>query len=103
LRGLGADFANLTINLGPKGITMGRDPQRCNLVFPPAAEGVSKWHCVLRWDNGRRAFIVEDLGSMNGTFTGAGERIPTGKPRSLQPGEQFYVGNRRNLFEVGLA
>ena len=45
-------------------------------------------------------FVIEDLGSTNGTFLDTGERLPPGQPRDLRSGERFYVGDLRNQFEV---
>jgi pSer/pThr/pTyr-binding forkhead associated (FHA) protein len=52
------------------------------------------------WDISRRVFVLEDLGSTNGTFLANGERINPGQPRDLRPGDRFYLGDTRNQFEV---
>jgi pSer/pThr/pTyr-binding forkhead associated (FHA) protein len=73
-----------------------------NLVFPAESASVSKRHCTVRWDAPRGVFVLEDLGSTNGTFLASGERLTPHVPRDLRPGERFYIGDLRNQFEVAL-
>jgi len=82
--------------------TLGRDPQAANLVFGAESDSISKRHCTVGWDAGRQIFVVEDLGSTNGTYLGTGERLAAHVPRELRPGERFYIGDLRNQFEVVL-
>jgi hypothetical protein len=102
LRGLAGQYAGASIGLDPLQSTLGRDPRMANLVFPADAASVSKRHCTVRWDAGRRTFVLEDHGSTNGTFLATGERLLANQPRDLYPGERFYVGDRRNQFEVAM-
>jgi hypothetical protein len=50
--------------------------------------------------------ILEDMGSMNGTFVEPGQlglpgdRLKPGVPRSLRVGDRFYLGDARFMFEV---
>ena len=55
---------------------------------------------MVSWDTARRTFVIEDLGSTNGTFLATGERLPPGQSRDLAPGGRFYIGDLRNQFEV---
>ena len=48
----------------------------------------------------RAVFVLEDLGSTNGTYLVTGDRVWPGQPRDLRPGDRFYVGDTRNQFEV---
>lgn len=79
---------------------LGRDQRIANLVFPPRADSISKRHCTIRWDVARKVFVLEDLGSTNGTFLASGERLIPGQPQDLRPGDRFYIGDLRNQFEV---
>jgi pSer/pThr/pTyr-binding forkhead associated (FHA) protein len=65
-----------------------------DIVFPDDPF-MSRKHARISYDGGSRAFVLEDLGSFNGTslrFRGE---------RELQSGDQFRVGNHLFLFETG--
>jgi hypothetical protein len=101
LRGVAGQYAGAVLPLDGT-TTMGRDPHGANLVFTSEADCVSKRHCSVRWDASRSVFVLQDLGSTNGTFLMNGERIEAGHPHDLRPGENFFVGDQRNQFEAGL-
>lgn len=84
----------LTVRQGP------RPGQRFSLTRPPITIGreagndvaindpqVSRRHASLTWDG--RQFIIQDLGSANGTFVN-GVRLTA--PRALQPGDVIGLG-----------
>ncbi len=99
LRGVSGEYNGVMVPL--EGVTvLGRDPHAANLVFGSKAESVSKRHCSIRWDAARSVFVLEDLGSTNGTFLINGERLSAGQARDLRAGERFYIGDQRNQFEV---
>ena len=100
VRGLTGQYANASIPVDAHPTVMGRDQAAANLVFAVAADAVSKRHCSLRWDAARAVFVLEDLGSTNGTYLVTGDRVWPGQPRDLRPGDRFYVGDTRNQFEV---
>jgi hypothetical protein len=54
----------------------------------------------VNWDAARKIFVIQDLGSTNGTFLATGERLTAGQSRDLPPGERFFIGDLRNQFEV---
>lgn len=73
----------------------------CALVLPDDPD-VSRRHARLTWREG--GWLLEDLGSRNGTFAGefaASRRI--GAPTRLDPGAVFRVGNTRLRLEEGMA
>jgi pSer/pThr/pTyr-binding forkhead associated (FHA) protein len=100
LHGIAGKYAGASVSLEGGPSLLGRDQAAANLVFPPDADSISKRHCTVRWDAARSVFVIEDLGSTNGTFLANGERLPTGQPRDLRPGDRFYIGDMRNQFEV---
>ena len=100
LRGIAGQYAGSSISLETAASTLGRDPQAANLVFSSEADSISKRHCTIRWEGARGVFVIEDLGSTNGTFLDTGERLPPGQPRDMHAGERFYIGDLRNQFEV---
>jgi hypothetical protein len=100
VRGLTGQYANASIPVDARPSVMGRDQAAANLVFAVDSDAVSKRHCSIRWDPARGTFVLEDLGSTNGTYLATGERVWPGQPRDLRPGDRFYVGDTRNQFEV---
>lgn len=100
IRGLAGQYAGASIPVDARPSMMGRDQTAANLVFGLEADAVSKRHCSIRWDAARGVFVLEDLGSTNGTYLANGERIWPGQPRELRPGDRFYIGDTRNQFEV---
>src|SRR5262249_26669181 len=102
LKGVAGQYAGSEVPIDATTTVLGRDPQAANLVFTSEADSVSKRHCSIRWDAARGAFVLEDLGSTNGTFLASGERLNPGQPRDLRPGMRFYLGDLRNQFEVAL-
>ncbi|WP_307168050.1 FHA domain-containing protein [Streptomyces sp. B3I7] len=67
-----------------KPYTLGRDPQG-DVVVDDAR--VSWWHATISWDG--RSWVVEDHGSMNGTYIGS-ERI---RRADIRPGTAVRLGN----------
>jgi hypothetical protein len=100
VRGLTGQYADASIPVDARPTVMGRDQAMANLVFGLDSDAVSKRHCSLRWDPARAVFVLEDLGSTNGTYLATGDRVLPGQPRDLRPGDRFYVGDTRNQFEV---
>jgi hypothetical protein len=100
LCGLVGQYAGESMPLDGGPSILGRDQHIANLVFPPQADSISKRHCTIRWDVARKVFVLEDLGSTNGTFLASGEKLIPGQPRDLRPGDRFYIGDLRNQFEV---
>ncbi len=102
LRGISGPYANATLHMDDKPIAIGRDPNICQLVMPPDAADIGRRHCTVRWDRGIGTFLLEDCWTTNGTFLGNGEKITSGKPISIKPGDRFYLANRQYQFEVTL-
>jgi len=100
LRGLRGHYAGEELELPREALTIGRDPQRCQLVLPQETPLASKRHCSIRYDGGRERFVLEDHGSTNGTFTENGRRVSPGQPCHLQPGDRFSLGESGDMFEV---
>ena len=77
---------------GPAGerTTIGRSPD-CDVFLDDVT--VSRRHAVLVESNGQ--FLVEDLGSLNGTFLNR-HRIEAAEP--LEDGDELQIGKYRLLF-----
>jgi len=102
LRGLAGEYAGKSFALDRGTSTLGRDQRVANLVFSSDASSISKRHCMVSWDAARNTFVLEDLGSTNGTFLSTGERLKPGQPRDLPAGARFSIGDLRNQFELKL-
>lgn len=105
LQGLQGEYAGSRIQLGPKSVIIGRDANQCDLVYPASFKDISKRHCVLRYEEASRAFLLEDCASTNGTFVMMGQaakQVRPGQPWRLNPGDRFFIDNPANLFEVRL-
>jgi hypothetical protein len=100
LRGVAGEYAGKSFSLDAGPSVLGRDKGAANLVFASAADSISKRHCMVSWDAARGTFVIQDLGSTNGTFLATGERLPPGQSRDLHSGERFFIGDLRNQFEV---
>lgn len=72
-------------------LTIGRNADSCNVVFPASTAGVSGKHCQVWFDNG--CVWVKDLGSSHGTFLSAGTKLTAGQPIKIKPGEQICLGS----------
>jgi hypothetical protein len=59
-------------------------------AYDPEAK-VSRRHARIRRENGNR-YIIEDLGSTNGTFINRGRRLIPGNPNILNDGDEIIVG-----------
>lgn len=77
---------------------LGRDPMRCQVVFPEGTPGVSSLHCELRRQGGQ--LYLTDLGSTYGTYRN-GVPVYRNQPVALNAGDRFYLGDPINAFQVG--
>ena len=100
LHGVAGQYAGKSFSLDAGPSVLGRDQRAANLVFAPEAASISKRHCMVSWDATRKVFVIQDLGSTNGTFLATGERLTAGQSRDLAAGGRFYIGDLRNQFEV---
>ncbi len=100
LVGVAGQFAGNEIPLDSGPITLGRDPARCQLVFDSNMSDIGRVHCSIMYDPARVAFILTDMQSTNGTFTGDGNRIKPGTACQIGNRGRFYLAGRNNMFEV---
>lgn len=92
-------FAGQSFVVAPQGCTFGRDAE-CEFVFPEGTQGISRNHCKLVYNAQTGMFVLSDLGSTYGTFTGSGIRVMPGQPVAMTSGEEFYLATRANTFRV---
>lgn len=101
IRGVSGHFAGQTLELVNNQLIIGRDPKVAQVVFPQSSEEISRKHCTVRYDENNKKFVLEDSSS-NGTFMSSNQRLETGKPYYLNPGDRFYVADSGEMFEVKL-
>jgi predicted component of type VI protein secretion system len=79
---------------------IGRDKTACKIVFSDNAQGISRHHCLISYSKQTRLFILNDVGSSNGTFVEKSGEVLKGNPAYLKSGERFYLGSPINTFET---
>jgi len=79
-------------------LCIGRDPSRCQIVFPADTKGVSSLHCEVAPQGGR--IILTDKGSTYGTFAAGGRKLAPNESVALNSGDSFYIADAKNEFKV---
>jgi len=79
-------------------LLIGRDPRRCQAVFPLDAKGISAVHCKISFD-GRQAEVT-DQNSTCGTYID-GKKLPPYVPVKIHRGQTLMLGSERNAFLMG--
>jgi len=79
-------------------ITIGRAKNKCYIAL--ADKGVSRVHCVIRFDSSKQVFILTDRSS-GGTYLKNG-RMKQNVPHTLLPGEKFILAKGKSELEVGV-
>lgn len=77
-------------------IVIGRDENKCNIIFPKSSNGVSRVHCTVSKAGGKLSIC--DNQSSYGTLVN-GKKIEAGKMIALQSGDLITVGEN-NVFRV---
>lgn len=96
-QGVSGVFAGQRFAVTPL-LRLGRDPARCDFVYPAGTQGVSGLHCMLLYRNGE--LYIQDLGSTYGTFLSSGVRIAPNQPVPLQVGDTFSLGSPQETFVI---
>lgn len=79
-------------------LVIGRDPAKCQVVFPAKTPGISSAHCAVQ--EIAQGVVVTDLGSSYGTFLENGTKLEPNKPYTVPIGEAFYLASKDNGFRV---
>lgn len=79
-------------------IILGRDASLCQLVFSASEKAISGVHCKIQNIDG--TIQLTDMGSTNGTFLDTGVRLVPHVPQILLDGQEFYLGDKSNSFQV---
>lgn len=83
-------------------VSVGRDPQQCNIIVPGSSANVSRKHCVVHYDFDRSAYMVMDTSS-NGTFVyenGQKKRLPLGVEVPVLAGNVIMLGDELTTFRL---
>ena len=106
VQGLSGQFSGINKPLSrDKDMVFGVDGSVCNVVFEKNVRGVSRKHCRIHFSNTHQCFIIQDLGSTNGTVLVRGShqrQVPTNSGLALQNGDLIYIPNKDNSFRVNL-
>ena len=78
-------------------VVIGRDPSRCQVVYPKDTQGVSSVHCTITFDGTQ--VLVADNGSSYGTYIG-GQKVEPGKPMVMHRGQEVTFGSNKNGAEL---
>lgn len=78
-------------------ITLGRDPNVCQVILPANTPGVSRKHCILKVQHD--GIYIMDLSS-RGTFLKNGDRLPKNEWKKIT--EEFCLGSSKVVFSVSL-
>ena len=101
LVGLSGAYAGQKMDFINNQITIGRDPDQAQVLYPPDAGEISRRHCTIYYDQNTGMIRLEDT-SINGTFLADGQKIEQGQKYNLQPGETFFLTASGDSFTVEL-
>lgn len=80
------------------GVTLGRDPARCSIIYPESSTNVSRRHCAVRYYADTNTYGITDF-SKNGTFVN-GTRLETGVEREFFGGSVVTLGESGESFRL---
>jgi len=79
-------------------LRIGRDPSRCQIIFPADTAGISSLHCEIQPQ--QSGVLLIDHASTYGTFLLNGRKLNANESVILNPGDSFYLASNQNLFRV---
>lgn len=80
-------------------VTLGRDGDNCNVVFPDTCAGVSRIQCEIRYDSRIKSVTIVDRYSSYGT-TLNGTRLEINRVMPMNNGDVIMFGEN-NVFKLG--
>ncbi|MDR0964522.1 MAG: TIR domain-containing protein [Clostridium sp.] len=90
-------YASTTFTLNNP-LSMGRDPKRCQIIFPGDTKGISSLHCEI--SPLTSGVLLTDKNSTYGTFLANGRKLKAGETVSLRVGDGFYLADPNNMFKI---
>jgi len=101
LVGLSGAYAGQKMDFINNQITIGRDPDQAQVLYPQDEGEISRRHCTVYYDQNTGQISLEDT-SFNGTFLADGQKIGEGQKHNLQPGKTFSLTESGDSFTVEL-
>lgn len=99
IRCIKGEYEGYDIPVLKTGILLGRDSDSCNLIFEKTTL-VSRFHCKITYSEQTGYFVITDLNSTNGVFSGDGKRIPPGEKLILAPDQEFSLCDGAAVFKT---
>lgn len=84
-----------------KTLVIGRDTQRCSVIYDAATPQISRVHCAVSYEWQSGTFKLEDF-SRNGTFLQGDIRVRPGEPAKVKPDTLFYLSDEKEMFALRL-
>ena len=81
-------------------VVIGRDIQKCNIVYDEKYASISRVHCAIRYAANENAFYVTDYSS-NGTLVNRELNIGKNATKKVEKGSVIYLGDENNAFRLG--
>ena len=79
-------------------LSIGRDENRCDVVYPIDEPGISALHCTIQLE-GENCYLVDNF-SKYGTYLENGEKIISSIPYKIESDKfAFYIAEPKNRFE----
>ena len=98
LYGVGGDLAGAIFELEEGATLIGRDTQKCAIIYPDNTPGISSVHCQVK---PMYPYVeVIDLGSRYGTFNENGIQLQKNVPYTMKNGDSFYLGEKKNKYII---
>ena len=79
-------------------IAIGRDPKKCQVIFPDDSKGISSLHCEITEKQG--SYTLTDKGSSFGTFLSGGRKLTANQGVTLNKGDTFYLADPKIEFKL---
>lgn len=106
IQGMSGQFQGIKKTLSKdKDCTFGKD-EKCSIRFSGNdASKISRNHCRIHFSNTHQRYIVQDLGSTNGTVIVRGsqkKQVPKDSAIALRNGDLILIVDKNNSFKVNL-
>jgi len=102
MRGISGQYAGEAFMFNSIPLTLGRDADRCNIVFEANTPGISANHCTIRFNAANQSFVLTDNGSSYGTFLENGKKLTPKVPVTLTADNSFYLADGTQRFLVAM-
>lgn len=77
-------------------LTIGRDPNLCNLVYPNDIDIISRKHAEIKMQSSKGGYVIIDYSS-RGTFVNK-VKLTKNTPKVLHSGDEIYIADAKQSF-----